>query len=170
MNSQIARILRPARTSDGHRCRLSALTPACDDLAARFSGFRRYYGIGELAQKACVDTFYWTALMTTLCPPAAWLLKKAVSKGGEVLYWPWADVSSPAHTGGKAAVTSRNVPWASRLQKIDQQLGRFRHLDLALPDNFPCLEALAVERLVRAVVGAQRRARHRYPAEKASRP
>jgi hypothetical protein len=71
-------------------------------------------------RKACVDTLYWTAPMTTLCLPAAWLLKKVVSKGGTVLYQAWADVSSLAHAGGNGAVTSRNVFWTSRLQKIDQ--------------------------------------------------
>ena len=35
---------------------------------------------------ACVGMFYWTALMTTLCLPAAWLLKEVVSKRGAAIY------------------------------------------------------------------------------------
>jgi DHA2 family multidrug resistance protein len=55
---------------------------------AQSQAYGMIYGIlqQQANARAYVDMFYWTAFIVALCLPGAWLLRKAVSKGGAILH------------------------------------------------------------------------------------
>jgi DHA2 family multidrug resistance protein len=74
------------------QARLSALTAGLSRYSAGPQAHMQAYGLlrAILLQQAnlnvYVDMFYWTALITALCLPGVWLLKKVAAKGSVALH------------------------------------------------------------------------------------